>query len=177
MSFFENESIEEADSFERRDLTLHRDYMSRLVAKWRALPEGKVAVGEVTVMTGEPSEGKKKNRGKDELADERGFRQAASELGVGLKVTHRHIGEGKTILRLSPQTKKEFSDEAIAKRNASLERRRDRLAVEKYAKEHGKQVAHLTADEARAAIQAYRAEKAAADKEAATPIKRQTKAS
>lgn len=153
---FEPGPIEEVDSFERNDLSQHRAYLSDLVRAWQSAGD-KVAVGQATVITGEILEsGPSKGRGKEELADERGFRKVATEMGVGLRVTHRHVADGKTLLRLAPQQKKEFSAEAIAKRTAALDKRRDRLAVEKYAKEHNKHVNQLTPAEAQGAVKANR---------------------
>lgn len=171
---FEEGPINEADSFERTDLTQHRDYINRLITTWQADPS-KVAIGQATVMTGEIiQDGPSKGRGKEELADERGFRKAARERGIGLRVSRRHLPDGKTLLRLAPQEKKEFSAEAVAKRSAALEKRRDRLAVEKYAKAHNKHVNQLTQAEAAGAVKAYRDELAA--KKAGTPVKKAAKA-
>ena len=83
----------------------------------------------------------------------------AGELNVGIRVTHRHLPDGTTMLRLSPQEKKVFSDEAIAKRTAALEKRRERLAIEKYAKEHNKTVQSLTKEEVTNVLREYRASK------------------
>ena len=169
MSYFEEGDIIEEDAFERTDLTQHRKYLDKMVAAWRTGDQSKVAVGSVTVITGDIlTIGTHKGRGKEELADERGFRKVATQMGVGIRITHRHLPDGKTMIRMSPQEKKVFSDEAIAKRTAALEKRRERLAVEKFAKEHNKLVTQLTREEAQGAVATYRASKTVAPATKAT---------
>lgn len=168
MSYFEESPIVEADSFERQDTTQHKAYLTKLVQSWKTGAQDKVAIGQATVMTGELQEN---GRGKEEVKDERAFRKLAGEMNVGLRVTHRHLPDGKTVLRLSPQVKKTFSDEAIAKRTAALEKRRERIAVERFAKDHNKLVTQLTRDEAQGAIAAYRAAKANGQTTSSTPAK------
>lgn len=109
-----------AEKWTKTDLAPYREYLQKLQA------QGADQVGEFSTVTGEivTKDGNTKGRGKQELSDERAFRRAASEMGVGLRYASRHVANGMTAVRMMIQPKREFSAETAAKRDAALDRRR-----------------------------------------------------
>lgn len=117
---FTEMSFSSADKWTKTDLAPYKERLSKLQA------QGDGQVGEFQTVTGEiiVKEGPSRGRGKQELSDERAFRRAASEMGVGLRYASRHIPNGMTAVRMMIQPKREFSAETAAKRDAALDRRR-----------------------------------------------------
>lgn len=114
------EEIPEGESFSRMDLAPYRAVMDNLKI-------GKQAT--IVVPTGELDD---KGKGKEAKVHERGFRAVATERNIGLRVGHNNMPDNKTRLKLTVDKKREFSPEAIKKREASLAARRaEKEAAEK----------------------------------------------
>ena len=105
-------------------------------------PNGKSAIANIKVMTGEPIKVNGRNRGKDERVDEVMLRNIAKQLGFGLRVDHSLLSDGRTNLRVQIQPKREFSAEAIASRKQKLEAAR---ALKRAAKDREKKAAEAAA--------------------------------
>jgi hypothetical protein len=109
MSFMENISYEETpEGFSRTDLTPYREVFD-------SLKPGLTAT--IVVPTGPMND---KNRGELELSHERAFRKVAQERNSGLRVGHNHMPNGQTRLRLMPDKKRTFTEEAARKRDYAL---------------------------------------------------------
>jgi hypothetical protein len=106
--------------FKAVDTTPYVNFIKQLQTK----PAGTEA--RIAVITGEIiTKGKSsKGRGKQEKRDAKNFADAASALGLGLRIGWRHLPDGKTQLRMMLQPKRIFSDETSAKRVVALDGRR-----------------------------------------------------
>lgn len=119
--------VEEVEKFHKRNPAPYREVFDNL---------RKGVLGTITVPTGEIiQDGPNKGRGKTELDHERGFRDVASERGVGLRVSRQQLANGTTKLGLYVTDKREFSPEAMKKRDESLAKTRAKKAAEKAARD------------------------------------------
>lgn len=124
-------------SFERSEekwSKIDREPYRRVIRALQEQPEDHEA--RFTVMTGEIiPEGKPgAGRGKLELADDRGFRVAAHEVGKSVRVGWKHVEGGRTQMRLQLQNKREYSDKTVKNRELGLSRKLLRDAEAKLAR-------------------------------------------
>ena len=152
---------EESDKFQRTDLTPYREVFDNLKPGIQATIV--VPTGDWITKTNEDGSVEVTNRGKIEKGHERGFRGVATERGVGLRVGHNHMPDGKTRLRLMVDKKREFTPEALKKRTDALAKGREDKAVASLMATNP----DLTAENARKQYRSDQAQKKAAEKQAA----------
>lgn len=117
--------------FSRRDLTPYVEFV-----KTQLVPKPVGTAAKLVVMTGEIKRNGKQyvGRGKSELADAKSFQEAANSMGYGLKVSARHLTDGKTLLRMTLTKKRQFTDEQNANRERGQNKRRLQLAQDRQTK-------------------------------------------
>lgn len=180
MSIMENETFGEVEfeqkaldsegnvTFSRRDLTPYIEFIQSLAEK------GKGVEAKVMVVTGEIKRDGKQNRGRgrQELADAKAFQEAANSQGYGLRVSSRHMTDGKTLLRMMIVPKRVFTDEQNRNRELGQNKRRLQLAQARLAKANA--VLAAKPDDAEATVLAKEATDRIAElQKALTPAKPQ----
>lgn len=105
--------IYEEKDFQRVNLAPYRDVMSKM--KIGVTATLKVPTGDINPRT---------HKGSEAVKHERAFRAVAKELDVGLSVSHNNMPDGNTLMSLGIGQKREFTPEAMKKREDALERSR-----------------------------------------------------